>query len=65
MRKRKTANRSGKPGRFVIGREGFDKISAVEGLRMPRSMRNVFLALDKNGASARIRRSMLSEKYGK
>jgi hypothetical protein len=49
---------------LVIGRKGFEKISAVEGIRMPREMKNTFSALDKKGASPEVRRSTILRKYG-
>ena len=57
--------RNSKTGRFVVGRENFGKISAVEGLKMPKSVRGTFRALDKQGATPRVRREALSGKYGK
>jgi hypothetical protein len=65
MSKPKPAPRSAKSGRFILGREGFGKISAVEGLRMSKTMRDDFRTLDKQGASARVRRDTLAGKYGK
>jgi hypothetical protein len=57
--------RDAKTGRFVLGRDAFEKVSAVEGLRMPKAMQRDFRSLDKQGASARVRRAVLSSKYGK
>ncbi|HEX4533159.1 MAG TPA: hypothetical protein VH000_02930 [Rhizomicrobium sp.] len=65
MGKRKAVTPNSSNGRFVIGRESFSKISAVEGLKMPKSMRGDFKTLDKQGASSRVRRDTLSGKYGK
>jgi hypothetical protein len=50
---------------LVIGRKGFEKISAVEGIRMSRDMKGTFSALEKKGASAEVRRSTIVRKYGK
>lgn len=50
---------------LVIGRKGFEKISAVEGIRMSREMKSTFSTLDKKGASAEVRRSTIVRKYGK
>ncbi len=61
----KTKPATAKTGRFIIGRAAFGKISAVEGLHMPKAMRADFVTLDKQGASSRIRRDTLSGKYGK
>ncbi|MBS0470240.1 MAG: hypothetical protein JSR60_04145 [Proteobacteria bacterium] len=65
MPKTKAAPRSASTGRFILGRQAFGKISAVEGLRMSKTMRDDFHALDKQGASAKVRRDTLSGKYGK
>ena len=65
MSKSNTIGRNVKTGRFVLGRESFGKISAVEGLVMPKSMRGEFRALDRQNASASKRRETLSGKYGK
>jgi hypothetical protein len=58
-------HRDSRTGRFVLGRDAFEKVSAVEGLSMPKAMRRDFRSLDKEGASARVRRAVLSGKYGK
>jgi hypothetical protein len=65
MSKSDTIGRTAQTGRFVLGRESFSKISAVEGLVMSKSMRGEFLALDRENAPARKRRETLSGKYGK
>jgi len=49
---------------LVIGRKGFEKISAVEGIRMPREMKATFSNLDKKSASPEARRSTILRKYG-
>jgi hypothetical protein len=38
-KQKKTAEKSAKTGRFVIGNAGFGKISAVEGIRMTAAMK--------------------------
>lgn len=65
MSKDNAANNRVAIPRFILGRESFSKISAVEGLVMPKSMRGEFQALDRQKASARRRRETLSGKYGK
>ncbi|SEN68988.1 hypothetical protein [Bradyrhizobium sp. OK095] len=50
---------------LVIGRKGFEKLSAVEGIRMSREMKTTFRSLDKSGASAEARRTTIANKYGK
>lgn len=49
---------------LIIGRKGFEKISAVEGIRMSREMKATFDSLDKKGASPEVRRSTILRKYG-
>lgn len=63
MGKSSLISRDGKTGRFVLGREAFGKISAVEGIKMSRSMRGEFERLDKEKASPSTRRKVLSAKY--
>jgi hypothetical protein len=65
MNKGKTIGRVAKSGGFVLGCESFRKISAVEGLKMPKSIRGEFSALDRQNASPRKRREVLVGKYGK
>jgi len=50
---------------LIIGRKGFEKISAVEGIRMPREMKATFRTLDKKGATAAAKREAITRKYGK
>ncbi len=53
-----------KTGRFVVGRRAFAKISAVEGIHMPREMEADFAAFDLEKKPASQRRSILVDKYG-
>lgn len=50
-------------GAFIIGRESFRSISAVEGIKLSRSMDGDFRRTE--GMSADKRRATLSSKYGK
>jgi hypothetical protein len=50
---------------LTLGRKSFEKISAVEGLRLSSEMKGTFRTLDKSGASAAVRRRTIVEKYGK
>ncbi|AUC97992.1 MULTISPECIES: hypothetical protein [Bradyrhizobium] len=50
---------------LIIGRKGFEKISAVEGIRMSREMKATFKSFDKTAASAEARRYAIVKKYGK
>jgi hypothetical protein len=52
-------------GEITIGRKGFAKISAVEGIVMSKSMEMVFRELDRKNASPEVRRKALARKYGK
>lgn len=55
--------RSGSSGAFVIGRESFGSISAVEGVKLSRGMDGELRRTE--GMSADKRRSTLASKYGK
>lgn len=50
---------------FTLGREGFAKISAVEGLHVPASLMLELRDLDKRGLSGDARRREIMRKYGK
>jgi hypothetical protein len=50
---------------FILGRKSFEKICAVEGLRLSLEMKRTFRTLDKSDASAAVRRQTIIEKYGK
>jgi hypothetical protein len=50
---------------LVIGRKGFEKISAVEGIRMSREMKDTFRSLEKKGTTAAAKREAITRKYGK
>ena len=57
---RKQAARS-----YKIGREGFAKISAVEGIYLTAEMERDFREFDRKGLSAEKRRKAIAQKYGK
>jgi hypothetical protein len=59
----KTTKSSKEPGSFILGRDGFAKISAVEGIRPSRRMDADFREFDRKGLSAEERRSALTGKY--
>jgi hypothetical protein len=59
----KSAKRSSKG--YVIGRSGFAKISAVEGIRTTAAMDAYFREFERQGLSADQRRKVISRKYGK
>ncbi|MFL5140067.1 MAG: hypothetical protein ACJ8C9_15585 [Microvirga sp.] len=50
---------------FTIGREGFAKISAVEGVRLSADMKQAFREFDGKGLSAEERRREIVRRYGK
>jgi hypothetical protein len=66
---RKTAKRTGASKRtdtyFVLGRAGFAKISAVEGLKITAAMEAEFQEFDRKGLSPSERRAAISRKYGR
>jgi hypothetical protein len=50
---------------FTLGRAGFEKISAVEGISYSADMIKTFRRLDKKGASPAERRKAIAAKYGR
>ena len=50
---------------YTIGRLGFAKISAVEGIRTTATMEEDFREFERKGLSADERRKVISRKYGK
>ena len=50
---------------FTLGRAAFEKISAVEGVRLSRSMKDEFRKFDRQGLSADERRRAMARKYAK
>lgn len=64
MRKPRRTSRA-KTKSLTLGRRVFDKISAVEGLRLTTDMKDTFRVLDQSGASTAVRRRTLVKKYGK
>ncbi len=51
--------------RFIVGRAGFARISAVEGLHLSPAMKRDFEAFDRDELSATERRRAILRKYGK
>jgi len=62
-----TTSKSGKrPSKgFTLGRQGFAKISEVEGIKMSRAMDAEFREFDRKGLSPEERRKAIAAKYGK
>lgn len=64
-----TVRVQGRDGRwrecFTLGRGNFDSISAVEGIRLSREMKQDFREFDRKGLSAAERREAIVRKYGK
>lgn len=50
---------------YILGRTGFAKISAVEGIRTTATMDEDFREFERKGLSAEDRRRMIGSKYGK
>jgi hypothetical protein len=50
--------------RFTIGLAAFEKVSAVEGLRLSGEMKKTFASLERRGATPAQRRAALIKKYG-
>lgn len=50
---------------FTIGRDGFAKISAVEGLRLSREMKQDLRDFDRKGLSDHERGRAIARKYGR
>jgi hypothetical protein len=51
--------------RFVLGRDSFARISAVEGIRLTREMKRDLQAFDRKGLSSAERRRVIVKKYGR
>jgi len=58
-----TRTRNRKSDNYTLGRKGFAKISAVEGIDMS-SVEREFEDFDRRGLSPRERRREIAEKYG-
>lgn len=65
MAQKKSITRDARTGRFVLGRQAFGAISAVEGLCMPDGMAEEFRDMDRRNVSPHVRRTVLTGKYGK
>ncbi len=50
-------------GRFTLGRESFEKISEIEGVRLSPEMKRDFREFDRSGLSDERRREYLRRKY--
>jgi hypothetical protein len=50
---------------YTLGRKGFAKISAVEGIRLSPQMEERFSDFDRRGLSASERRALLKRELGK
>lgn len=51
--------------RFVLGRDSFARISAVEGIRLTSEMKRDLQAFDRKGLSSAERRRAIMKKYGR
>lgn len=50
---------------YIIGRKGFAKISAVDGIHLTATMADDFREFDQKGLSPEERRKAIAGKYGK
>lgn len=50
---------------FTLGRKGFAKISAIEGIHLSREMEKQFASFDQKGMSASERRQAIARDYGR
>ncbi len=57
--------RSGSTGRFVIGAARFEKISAVEGIVLTKTMRDRAITVDLKDTSGATRREKIIKNYRK
>lgn len=48
----------------IIGRDGFSKISAIEGIKLSTRVEEDFREFDRKGLSAPERRKAIARKYG-
>jgi hypothetical protein len=55
--------KSRKPRGFVLGRERFEKLSAVEGISKGPESRKMFAEFDRAGLTAEQRRKAILERY--
>ena len=65
MTKAKQPGPKAKKGGFVIGRDSFGKISAVEGIRLTPSMKKRAAEAERKGLSAEERRQTIVRSYRK
>ena len=65
MTKAKQPGPKAKKGSFVLGRDGFGKISAVEGIRLTPSMKKRAADAERKGLSAEEYRQAIVRSYRK
>ena len=63
-RTRKKLTRTGRPG-LTLGLTAFEKISAVEGVRLTPEMKSDLQSLDSQGMTAEERTRFIAGKYGR
>ena len=59
----KVSHQKGNNTGYIIGRDAFAKISAVEGIHLTKEMRGDFSAFEKGNLSPQDRREAISRKY--
>lgn len=64
MKSRQKLTRTNTKG-FIVGRDVFAKISAVEGVKLTPEMRKDLEEFDRKGLSAKERRTAIVRKYAK
>jgi hypothetical protein len=64
-KQRKTVAKASKTGGFVVGRAGFAKISAVEGIQLSDVMEKRVLAASRKGLTAEEHRRTIARSYRK
>jgi hypothetical protein len=62
---RKSRSANGNSDVFRIGLADFERISAVEGLRLSAEMKKMFREFDRENLSAEARRKRIIARYGK
>jgi len=62
MQKIPQTQKGSNPG-YVIGRNAFSKISAIEGIQLTKEMRNDFQVFEQKGFSPKDRREAIFKKY--
>jgi hypothetical protein len=57
--------RDSRSDKFVIGRQGMEKLNAIEGIRLSQSSRQMFADFERSGANTEERRRVIVAKHAK